>query len=144
MKEKFYLKNTLLAVEMGIVCLAVILGRTFIPGFVLPYWDIPFMVMLSVVPMVIAHYFKAEGEENCLCSIVLAGLTFSLLPLCAGWNTGMPFWKLFVAGAVIFGVADMFYTSIGQRVATGPKAPLAWIANGFLLYLASQCLQGLL
>lgn len=144
MKEKFYLKNTLLAVEMGIVCLAVVLGRTFISGFVVPYPDIPFMVLLSVIPMVIARYFKAESEENCLYSIVLAGLTFSLLPFCAGWNTGMPFWKLFVAGAVIFGIVDVFYTSIGERVATGPKAPLALIANGVLLYLASQCLQGLM
>lgn len=144
MKEKFYLKNTLLAVEMGIVCLAVVLGRTFIPGFGLPYWDIPFMVLLSVIPMVIAGYLKTESDENCVYSIVLAGLTFSLLPFCAGWNTGMPFWKLFVAGAVIFGVVDVFYTSIKERVASGPKAALALIANGFLLYLASQCLQGLL
>lgn len=143
MKKTFYLKNTLLAAEIGILCLAVVLAGTFVPGCVLPRFDIPFMVLLSVIPMVISSYKKAEDGENCLYSMVFAGLVFAVLPFCAGWNTGMPAGKLFVTGALVFGITDLFYSAVRTRVASGPKAPFALAANGVILYLASQCFQNL-
>lgn len=143
MKAKFYVKNTLLAVELGLVCLAVILMRTFSQGTLLPRFDIPFLVLMSVIPMIIACYVKAEGNDNVLVSVLLAAVTFTVLPLAAGWDTGMSAVKMFAEGAVVFAVTDAFCTSIGRRVATGPKAPLALAANGFVLYLASQCFQNI-
>lgn len=143
MKAKFYLKNTLLAVEMGLVCLAVILMRTFSQGTILPRFDVPFLVLMSVIPMIITCYVKAEGEENRLAAVILAAVTFTVLPLAAGWDTGMSAAKMFAEGAVVFAVTDAFYSSIGSRAASGPKAPLALAANGFVLYLASQCFQNI-
>lgn len=143
MNAKFYLKNTLLTVEMGLVCLAVVLIRTFSQGSILPRYDVPFLVLMSVIPMSIACYVKTEGEENVLVSVFLAAVTFTVLPLAAGWDTGMSAGKMFVEGAVVFAVTDAFYASIGSRVSTMPKAPFALAANGFLLYLASQCFQNI-
>lgn len=144
MKNNSYLKNILLAVEIAIVCMAVVLIKAFAPHVVIPHIDIPAMVILSVIPMVISFYGKSEEEANCLYSVILAGLTFALLPMCAGWNTGMPVWKLLIAGGLVFGVTDVFCTSAAERTASGPKAPLALIMNGFLFYLASQCFQGII
>lgn len=142
MKEKFYLKNTLLAAELAVVCLAVILMRTFSQGTLLVRYDVPFMVLMSVIPMIINCYLKNEAEENRIVSALLAGLFFTVLPYCAGWDTGMAIWKVFAEGTIVFGVTDMFCSSIGRRVSSGPKAP-ALAANGVLLYLAVQCFQSI-
>lgn len=142
-KERLYLKNTLLAAELGIVCLVVILFRTFRPGTVLLHLDIPQLVLLSVIPMMVGRSYKTAKKEQFLYSVILAGVTFAALPFCAGWNTGMETWKLLAEGALVFGVVDVLYTSMAKRVLSGPKAPLALVVNGLMLYLASQCLQGI-
>lgn len=143
MKEKMYLKNTLLAVELALVCLIVILVRTFRPGAVLLRLDIPQLVLLSVVPMIAACNQKVQAKENLLCSALAAGVIFAALPFAAGWDTGITPWKLFLEGTLVFGVTNVLFDSMAKRISSGPKAPLALTVNGLMLYLASQCLQAI-
>ena len=49
-----------------------------------------------------------------------------------------------LAGAAVFGIACLLYTAALERIATGPRAPLAPVGTAFMLYLAGQCLSGLL
>ena len=75
---------------------------------------------------------------------MLGGAAFALLPWCAGLSAGVPLWTLGLAGAAVFGLSALLYTAALERIATGPKAPLAPAGTAFMLYLAGQCLSGLL
>ena len=75
---------------------------------------------------------------------MLGGAAFALLPWCAGVTGDVPVWVLGLAGAAVFGIACLLYTAALERIATGPSAPLAPVGTAFMLYLAGQCLSGLL
>ena len=47
-------------------------------------------------------------------------------------------------GGMCFGLSALLYTAALERIATGPKAPLAPAGTAFMLYLAGQWLSGLL
>ena len=53
-------------------------------------------------------------------------------------------WTLGLAGAAVFGLACLLYTAALERIATGSKAPLAPAGTALMLYLAGQCLSGIL
>ena len=48
------------------------------------------------------------------------------------------------SGAAVFAVTTVLYTSMGQRMASGPKAKAAPAVNALLLFLAAQFFQGIL
>lgn len=144
MKKNMYLINILHAVTLGIACLVEIVVRTFWPSTLLPHISIPGMVLLSLIPMVIEYYLVSEIKRDWLISVLLAGATFAFLPVCAGLDVGASILKLFAVGAAVFGVTDILYRSIGEKMSSGSYVKIAPIANAFVLYLASQCLQGLL
>lgn len=144
MKKNLYFVNLLLVAEVGLLCLFYILMNTFMPAAVLPRIDIPFLVLLSVIPMMIKYCTAPEAKGNLWISMIMAGLTFAILPMCANMNMTIPMWKLFVAGTAVFGITAVVYGSIGRRIASGSYGRFAPIVNGLMLYLASQCLQGLL
>lgn len=139
-----YLINILHAVTVAIACLAGIVIRTIGPSTLLPHISIPGMVLMSLIPMVIEYYLVSEIKRDWLISVLLAGAAFALLPLCAGLEVGVSTWTLFAIGAAVFGVTDILYRSIGEKMSSGSYLKIAPIANAFILYLASQCLQGLL
>ena len=143
MKKNLYFMNILHTGIVVLFCLAGILIRTFSVNTVLPRITIPFLVMLSLIPMVLEYYLVGASERNSIISMVLGGLTVTLLPICAGLDLGMPLWVLAAAGTAVFGVTDLLYRSIGERISSGSYSRWAPVANAVMLYLASQCLQGL-
>lgn len=144
MRKNLYLVNIILVAEIGLLCLIALVMKTFVPGVILPSFDIPLFVLLSVIPMMIKYYIAPEAEGNLWITVLMAGVTFTVLPLCAHIDMGLSAVKLLVAGTVVFGITNIIYTSIGKRIASGPYGRFAPAANGLMLYLASQCLQGLL
>ena len=144
MKKNPYFINILLVAVTFLAYLVGMLVQTFSPATILPRIGIPFLVILSLIALVIEHYLVGEKQRERIGAIVLAGATFTALPICAGWEIGMPIWKLFAAGAIVFGVVDMFYEGIGEKMSSGPHGKFSPIANAVLLFLASQCFQGLL
>lgn len=144
MKKSPYFLNMLLILTVGTVCMAGLLIQAFAPAVILPRVTIPLLVLLSLIPLVIEYYLGINGTAPWVSRILLAGAAFALLPWCAGLQVGVPLWKMFLAGASVFGVTAMLYKSIGRRMASGPKAVFSPVIQAFCLYLASQCLQGLL
>ena len=129
---------------MGILCLIHVLVKAFSPGTILSPIGIPFFVAVSVTALVLECYLVGSVHREWLVSVIFAGATFTFLPVFAGWSIDLPLWKLFIAGMFVFGVTDVLYRSIGKRMSSGPSSKLAPFANGLILYLASQCFQGLL
>ena len=144
MKNNLYFVNLILILEVGLYCLISVIAGSFAPTMMIPQMTLPFLVLLSVIPMIIKFYMAPNTRGNEWITILLGGITLTVLPLCAGLITDISVLKMFVAGVVTFGITWFIYDSIGKRISSGPYGRFAPIANGLMLYLASQCLQGLL
>ena len=144
MKKNTYLLNTLLAVVLGCALLVAVLVRTFAPIMIIPQLNIPNMVLVSLAALLLDHYL-APGAKRCyICIPVLAVLTFGLLPWAACFMGAAEAVKLAVAGGVVFTVTTWLFTSIQDRLSSGPACKAAPVVSAFGLYLAVQCFAGIL
>ena len=86
MKNKTFFINTLLAMVLGIVLLAAVVVRVFMPIVIIPELDILNMVLISLVALVAEHYLLEERERNYVWIFVLSCITFGILPFAAGYH----------------------------------------------------------
>ena len=144
MKNKTYILNTLLAVVLGLYLLVCVLVRTFAPNIIMPQLDIPNMVLISLVALLLDHYL-AYGAKRCyICIPVFSALTFGLLPFAACFVGAVEALKLGVLGCVVFTATTWLFSSIQDRLSTGPAAKAAPVMSAFGLYLAIQGLMGMI
>lgn len=144
MKNKTYILNMLLAAALSIGLLTCILLRTLAPRMILPRLDIPNMVMLSLIALVLDHYL-APGAKRCyICIPVFAAVTFGLLPFAACFVGALEALKLALAGAIVFTLVTFLYSTIQDRLSSGPAAKAAPILSALGLYLAFQAFAGMI
>ena len=144
MKNKTYMLNTLLVAVFGLYLLAAILVRTFAPQIILPKANIPNLVLVSLVALVLDHYLIPDAKRYYICIPVFSAITFGLLPYCAAFVTPMEALKLAVVGAVVFTITTWLFTTIQERLSSGPAAKAAPVLSALGLYLASQCMMGMI
>ena len=143
MNKKTYTLNTLLAAIRGVILLIAVLVRTFAPRIILPELDVPNMVLLSLAALLADHYL-APGAERCyICIPVFSAITFGLLPFAACFVGAMEALKLAVLGAAVFTASTWLFSSMTDRISTGPAAKAAPVVSALGLYLAAQCLMGM-
>lgn len=141
--NKKYMLNTVLAFVLGAFLLACVLVRTFAPRIILVELDIPMLVLISLVTLVLDHYL-APGAERCyICIPVFSALTFGLMAFAAYLGIAEAL-KLAVAGGIIFTAMTWLFSSIQDRLSTGPDAKAAPVVSAFCLYLAFQALMGMI
>lgn len=136
--------NALLAAAVGVACLWLMVAGALAPMAILPKFDLTMMLGLSLIALTIEAYWGPAQRYPWPVTVVLGGVTFALLPWCAGVAGGIPVWTLGLCGAAVFGVAALLYSSIRERIATGSAARLAPAGSALMLFLAGQCLIGLL
>ena len=90
------------------------------------------------------HYLAPKAGRCYICIPVLAAVTFGLLPFAAGIIGADQILKVAVVGAVVFTVTTFLFTSMADRLASGPKAHAAAFLSAFGLYLAAQCFAGMI
>lgn len=146
MKANPLKQSALLALVVGLSCLILAVAGALAPMAILPKLDLPAMLALSLIALTLDAYWAPPKLcwPALLANTALGGVSFALLPWCAGTAGGTPVWVLGLAGAAVFGVTALLYTAAMERVATGPKAPLAPVGTALMLFLAGQCLSGLL
>lgn len=147
MKHNPLNRAALLAAVVGLACLGLSVGGALAPMAILPKLDLPLMLGLSLIALTLDGYLGAGSKLSwpaLLANAALGGIAFGLLPWCAGAAGGTPAWVLGLAGGAVFGTASLLYTAALERIATGPKAPLAPAGTALMLFLAGQCLSGLL
>jgi len=143
MKNRTYFLNTILAVVVGVALLAIVLLRTFLPALIMPRVSIPNLMLLSLAALLLDRLF-APGAKRCfICIPVFAALTFGLLPWAAGLVPASEIWKTALAGCAVFTAAAWLFTSMCERMASGPAAKAAPVISALGLYFASQCLTGI-
>jgi len=144
MKRQAYLLNTLLAAVLGCALLIAVLVRTFAPIIIIPRLDIPNMALLSLVCLLADHYL-APGARRCyICIPALSALTFGLLPWAACFVDAVQALKLAVVGGAVFTAVTWLFSSILERISSGPDRKSAPLVSAFGLYLAFQGFAGLL
>ncbi len=143
MKNKTYTLNTLLAAVLGAALLVCVFVRAFAPRIILPQLDISNLVLISLVVLVLDHYLAPNAERCYICIPAFSALTFGLLPWAAAFVTGGEALELSFAGGLIFTVTTWLFSSIQDRLSTGPDAKAAPVVSAFGLYLAVQGLMGM-
>ena len=143
MNKKTYTLNTLLAIVLGTVLLVCALVRTFMPRMILPQMDAPNMVLISLVTLLVDHYLAPDAKRCYICVPVFSAITFGLLPFAACFVGAGEAVKLAVVGAVVFTCVTWLFSSMTDRLSTGPAAKLAPVFSALGLYLAAQCFMGM-
>ena len=144
MKNKTYFLNTMLTCVVGTALMVCVLVRTFAPVIILPELDIPNMVLLSLVALLLDHYL-APGAKRCyICIPVFSAIVFGLLPFAACFVGALEALKLGVIGCAVFTLTTWLFSSIQDRLSSGPAAKAAPILSAVGLYLAAQCFMGIL
>lgn len=144
MKNKTDNLNTILAATLGGALLIAVLVRTFAPAVIIPPLNIPNMVLISLITLLADHYI-APGAKRCyICIPAFGAVTFGLLPFAACFVGPLEALKLGLVGGVVFTVTVMLFTSIQDRLSSGPACKAAPVLSALGLFLASQCLTGIL
>ena len=144
MKKNTYTLNTILAALLGAILLVCVLVRTFAPRIILPELDIPMLVLISLAALVLDHYLAPNADRCYLCIPVFSALTFGLLPLAACYVTGAEAAELAIYGGAVFTLMTWLFSSVQDRLSTGPAAKAAPVLSAFGLYLAVQGLMGMI
>ena len=142
MKKNTYTLNTLLAVVLGVILLITVIVRAFAPRIILFELDIPNLVLISLVTLLLDHYL-APGADRCyICIPVFSAITFAALSFAAylGIEGAL---KNGITGCIVFTATTWLFTSMTDRLSSGPAAKAAPFASALGLYLAAQCMMGL-
>lgn len=140
MRKGVFFLNFLLTALVGLACLAGLLMRTFAPSVRVPEMNLSTVLLLSLAALMLEQYLAPGAARRWLPSVILAVLTFALLPGCAGTVAWSEAWKLGLVGGVVFGASAALYSGAARRSCGGAcskAAPAVW---ALLLYLAGQCL----
>ena len=144
MKKNTYTLNTILTAVFGAALLVCVFVRTFAPRMILPELDIPNLVLISLAALLLDHYIAPNAERCYICIPVFSAITFGLLPYAAAFVSGEEALKLALMGGIVFTAMTWLFSSIQDRLSTGPAAKAAPVVSAFGLYLAFQALMGML
>ena len=143
MKNKTYTLNTVLSAVLAVVLGAMVAIRAFAPQIILPVFDIPTLTAISLAALVVDHYL-AKGAKRCyICIPLFAALSFGVLPYAAGMVALSNLLGLALTGAAVFTVTTFVFTSIQDRLSSGPAAKLAPVMSALGIWLAVQAFAGI-
>ncbi len=144
MTKKHDLLGFWLAVVTGAALLALILVRTFLPRIILPEANASSVIGLSLVALVLDHYFARGSRHDFRLIPVYAAVIFGLFPWAAAMTAPLEAVKLALLGAVIFTVLTFLFDTVIDRLTDTPATKAAPLISAFGLFLAAQCLVGIL
>ena len=140
---KKYMLNTFLAAVFTAALLAMVIARALCPVLVFPGFGVPNLVLISLIALLLDHYIVKDAPRCYICIPVFAFAAFALLPLAAGFVQPGDVLALGLKGAVVFTITTWLFSSMQERISTGPQAKFAPVMSAVGLYLASQCFMGM-
>ena len=90
------------------------------------------------------HYLAPDADRCYVCIPVFSAITFGLLPFAACFVDAVEALKLAVVGAVVFTVTTWLFTTIQERLSSGPAAKASAFFSAVSLYMAAQCFIGMI
>ena len=143
MKNKTYTLNTVLTAVLTAVLAVMVVLRTVSPQLILMQFDIVSISGISLAALVLDHYLAPNAKRCYICIPLFAALSFGILPYAAGMVAVKYLLGLALTGAVVFTVCTFIFTSIQDRLSSGPAAKLAPIMSAFGIWLAVQAFAGI-
>ena len=143
MKNKTYTLNTVLTAVLTAVLAVMVVLRTVSPQLIRMQFDIVSITGISLAALVLDHYLAPNAKRCYVCIPLFAALSFGILPFAAGMVAVKYLLGLALTGAVIFTVCTFVFTSIQDRLSSGPAAKLAPIMSAFGIWLAVQAFAGI-
>ena len=143
MKNKTYTLSTVLIAVLTAVLAVMAALRAFSPQIILPIFDIPTLTAISLVALVLDHYLARDAKRCWICIPIFAALSFGILPFAAGMVALSSTLGLALTGAAIFTVCTFVFTSVQDRLSSGPAARLAPIMSALGIWLAVQAFAGI-
>ena len=143
MKNKTYTLSTVLIAVLTAVLAVMAALRAFSPQIILPIFDIPTLTAISLVALVLDHYLARDAKRCWICIPIFAALSFGILPFAAGMVALSSILGLALTGAAIFTVCTFVFTSVQDRLSSGPAARLAPIMSALGIWLAVQAFAGI-
>ncbi len=144
MKNNKYLFNTLLTAVLFLVMAVYMVLKVIQPPVILLPLNIPNMVLVCLVALLLEYCLAGPNPRCYVCIPVFSTLTFGILPLMAGFACQHTFWKFGLVGGAVCTVTVWLFTSMMDRLLSGPKAKAAAFLSAFGLYLAAQCFAGII
>ena len=121
------------------------LGAEALSAAVLPAVGLPAAAACSLLALAAEAYLsKGVPRRNWGLTLLLGALTFGLLPWAAGLTAGTEAVRFAVVGGAAFGALTFLFTSLRERLASGPSGRLAPLVTAGILFLACQCFAGML
>ena len=143
MDKKRDFLGILLAGVTGIALLSALFVRAFLPRVILPRLDATAMVVLSLIALVLDHYILHGSRRDVRLIPVYAALIFGLFPYAASFTAPLDALLMGLMGAAVFTVTTFLFDTMTDRLSTGPASKIAPFISAFGLYLACQCLMGI-
>ena len=143
MKNKTYTLSTVLTAVLAAVLAVMVVLRAVSPQLILMEFDIVSITAISLATLVLDHYL-APGAKRCyICIPIFAALSFGILPAAAGMVALKYALGLALTGCVIFTLCTFVFTSIQDRLSSGPAARLAPVMSALGIWLAVQAFAGI-
>lgn len=141
--KKIFEVTALLPLVLSVFLLGGIVVRAFCPAILLPKWDVPLLVLLSLAALLGEYYRGTERKHGVFSDGILAALAFGLLPWAAAMVSGWDAVRLGIMGGVVFTVTDVVFAAMHERLSSGgaPRYAVIWCAVGW--YLAAQGWMGI-
>ena len=144
MKNNKFLLNTIFTLVLFAALAIAMTLRIFFPALVIPPLNVRNLVLLSLAALLL-EYFIAPCNQRCYaCVTILGVLACGALPLMAGFACVHTFVNLGLVGGIIFTATTFVFSSMTERLRTGPKARGAVLMGALGIYLAAQCFAGIL
>ena len=144
MRRSPYFVHAVLVLLFGAALLGMVVVRAFLPDAIFPKPDIPAMALLSLLALLVDHYFAPDAPRRYGRSALFAALAFSLLPWVCGFVTLGEAVRLGVIGGAVFTAVLWLFTSLQQRLAVSDASPAAPMVCALGLSLAFQGFLGIL
>ena len=142
MEKKNFVLNVLLAAVLGAGLLVGMVWKAFQPNVVLADLELPAIAALVLIALVIEYLWKGTQKRAWAVQIVLAAITFAVIPFAAGYaGTGI---GLILCGTVMFTALTWIFDSVAERLDVTCDCKCAMIPTAFVMYLACQCFMGMI
>ena len=142
MEKKNFVLNVLLAAVLGAGLLVGMVWKAFQPNVVLADLELPAIAALVLIALVIEYLWKGTQKRAWAVQIVLAAITFAVIPFAAGYaGTGI---GLILCGTAMFTVLTWIFDSVAERLDVTCDCKCAMIPTAFVMYLACQCFMGMI
>ncbi len=144
MKKKIDMSGILLSTVTVVILLSAMLIRAFFARVILPDFGFSVIITISLLTLVLNHYLYKDRRKDYRFIPIYAAFVFGLFPWVSCFCAPIEALKSAVIGTLVFTVTSFVFDSIILRLSAAGASKAAPLISAFTLFLASECLMGII